>query len=121
MYPSISPKRILIVDDNPSVAEAIRVIVACVGLEADVARDGQGALAAFEAGKYHVVILDFLMPGMNGLKLARIIRQRSAPQRIILLTACADFLAREKELLSDVDVLLDKPFPVARLHEALRC
>lgn len=80
--------RILVVDDNPSVRRYLRGALeheddwrVC-----DEARDGQDAVARFEAIKPDLVVLDFHMPGMNGLEAARIINRLSPKTPILMVT-----------------------------------
>ena len=114
-----APKRILVVDDEPSGAETIRLILSIDRHQVEVAEDGETALAMFDAGRHDLVITDFKMPGMDGLELAQAIRARCPAQPIMLVTAHREELARDDVTLSNVDTVLGKPFPVARLRAAV--
>ncbi len=115
----ISPKRILVVDDEPAVADTIRMVLASSGHKIDLAEDGETALRVYEAGKYDLVITDMSLQKMNGLELAKNIRERSARQPIILVTAYADSLRADGKKLANIDGLLDKPFALQDLQDAL--
>ena len=99
----VSPKRILVVDDEPAVAETIRMVLAISGHQIDLAADGEAALEIFEPGKYDLVITDMSLLRMNGLELARNIKTRSAQQPIILITAYAESLMADDSCLADID------------------
>jgi DNA-binding response OmpR family regulator len=114
-----APKRILVVDDEPSGAETIRLSLIIDRHQVEVAEDGETALAMFDAGRHDLVITDFKMPGMDGLELAQAIRALCSAQPIMLVTAHLEELARDNVTLSNVDNVLGKPFSVARLRAAV--
>ncbi|MBI5562789.1 MAG: response regulator [Deltaproteobacteria bacterium] len=66
---SFTDKRALIVDDEPSIREALRDILIKWGFKADIAADGRGALDALERGRYALLITDIRMAGLNGAEL----------------------------------------------------
>lgn len=115
----IAPKRILVVDDEPQVADTIRMVLAISGHKIEIAQDAKLALAVFEAGKYDLVISDFSLGNMNGLALARAIKERAPQQPIILITAYAESMAMKKDELRDINFLLGKPFALGELQGAL--
>jgi CheY-like chemotaxis protein len=117
--PAISPKRILVVDDEPAVADTIRMVLAISGHQIDLAADAEAALEIFEPGKYDLVITDMSLLRMNGLELARNIRARSAQQPIILITAYAESLQADGGSLADINELVGKPFALSDLQDAL--
>ena len=109
------------VDDDPSVADALRLLLKIDGHEVEVASDGETALAKHKVGNHDLVIADFLMPGIDGLELARLIRARVPRQPILLITAHFETVSkREKARLQHVDALLEKPYSAKQLREALR-
>src|SRR5580658_8096907 len=102
--------QILVVDDEPTVCKAIQMMLRYYGHEVQTACDGAAALTAFEAGKFDLVITDYLMPEMKGDQLVTQIKQSRPDQRIIMVTAFAeDFLTRGKST-GGVDYVLNKPF-----------
>ncbi len=115
----IPAKRILVVDDEPQVAETIRMVLTYSGHTVEIAEDANLALQKFEAGKYDLVITDFALGKMNGLELARLIKQQSATQPIMLITAYAESVAMGEERLANVNFLLGKPFSLTQLQEGL--
>jgi signal transduction histidine kinase len=74
---ALAPKRILVVDDNRDAADSLGVLLKFLGADVKVAHDGREALAAFEAHRPAVVLLDIGMPGMDGYEVARAIRSRA--------------------------------------------
>jgi PAS domain S-box-containing protein len=75
--PALAPMTILVVDDNQDAAESMRLLLRQVGAEVRVAHDGPQALAAFDACRPRMVLLDIGMPGMDGYEVAR--RLRASP------------------------------------------
>jgi len=116
---TVPPKRILVVDDEPQVADTIRMVLALSGHIIEIAESGSRALEMYEPGKFDLVISDYSLGQMNGLNLARKIRERSATQPFILVTAYAETMALKKELLTDIDFILGKPFALTQLQEAM--
>jgi CheY-like chemotaxis protein len=115
----IPAKRILVVDDEPQVADTIRMVLVMSGHKVDVTESASQALGIYEAGKYDLVISDYSLGKMNGLELARLIKEKCATQPFILITAYAESMALKKDGLINVDFLMGKPFPLTQLQEAL--
>jgi CheY-like chemotaxis protein len=115
----IPRKRILVVDDEPQVATTIKMVLSLSGHTVEIVDDAEKALAAFEIGKYDLIVTDQSLGKMTGLQLAHAIKERSAAQPIILVTAYAESMAMEKDGLADVDHLMGKPFSLDELQAAL--
>jgi CheY-like chemotaxis protein len=80
--------RVLLVDDEPSVRQGISwYLTELFGCEVTEAGDAVEGLEAYEPGKFDIVFTDYLMPGMNGGKFAAVLREKSASQPIIMVTA----------------------------------
>jgi two-component system response regulator TrcR len=116
---TIPPKRILVVDDEPAVAETIRMVLAISGHKVEVAGSAEEALGRFAAGKYDLVVTDLSLPKMDGLDFARAVKEQSPGQPIILITAYAESMGAETKRLANVDFLMGKPFSLQQLQEAL--
>lgn len=112
-------KRILITDDAGPVSEALLGLLVRRGHSVEVVPDGRCALHQYAPGKYDLVITDYVMPGMNGLELAKIIREQDPGQRVLLITAFAFSLAAGGAQGLPVDSVLRKPFTLAELQAAL--
>jgi DNA-binding NtrC family response regulator len=115
----IPAKRILVVDDEPQVADTIRMVLVMSGHKVDITESASKALEVYEVGKYDLVISDFSLGKMNGLELAKAIKAKCATQPFILITAYAESMAMKKETLVHIDYLMGKPFPLTQLQEAL--
>jgi CheY-like chemotaxis protein len=115
----IPAKRILVVDDEPQVAETIRMVLVMSGHSVEIKESAGQALEAYEVGKYDLIISDFSLGKMNGLEFARQIKQKCATQRFILITAYAETMALKTDGMGDVDYLMSKPFPLSQLQDAL--
>lgn len=83
----IPTKRILAVDDEPFVCEALKMMLMYDGHLVETASSAYDALAKFDPVRFDLVMTDYAMPGMKGDQLARCIRDRSPQTPIILLTA----------------------------------
>jgi CheY-like chemotaxis protein len=105
---------ILVVDDEVDSCRNLSDILMDLGYEVDIAHDGPGALALVRQKPYAVALLDFKMPGMDGLTLFREMRKVQARTVVILLTAYAGGDATSEALAAGVRQVLAKPvdFPV---------
>jgi two-component system response regulator AtoC len=111
--------RILVVDDESFVRDAVRMMLAFDGHLVQTAANGQEALALFEKGKFDVVITDFAMPSMRGDALAAAIKARDPKQPVVMITAYAEMLGPPEHLPEGVDYLLSKPFLLEDLRLAV--
>jgi CheY-like chemotaxis protein len=107
------------VDDEPFVCDAVKMMLEFDGHVIETAAGGQAALAAFEKGKFDVVITDYAMPGMKGNELATRIRAVDPTQPIVMITAYAEMLSSNKTPLDAVDCLISKPFLLEDLRAAI--
>ena len=117
--PAFPQRRILVVDDEPFVCDAVKMMLAFDGHEVEVANSAQEALAKMDQAKFDVVITDFAMPVMKGDELASIIKKRDPKQPVILITAYAEMLQSTGNPLTGVDCVISKPFLLENLREAL--
>jgi len=115
----MTPKRILVVDDEPSISQTISVVLKLDGPQIEIAPDAQNALAMFDASPHDLVIVDYMLPGMNGLQLARALRARRPQQPILLVTGNLELIGRSKGTLEHVNNVLEKPFGVQDLRAAV--
>lgn len=116
---SISSKRILVVDDEPFVCDAVKMMLAFDGHDVETVNSGPEALAVFEKGKFDLVITDFAMPSMKGDELAATIKSVAPGQPIVMITAYAEMLQSAGNPLSGVDSVISKPFLLENLREAI--
>ena len=112
-------KRILVVDDEPLVCDAVKMMLNFDGHSVETASNGKEALALFESGKFDLVITDFEMPTMKGDELAAAIKARAPQQPVVMITAYAEMLESTRNPLTGVDFVISKPFLLENLREAI--
>ena len=117
--PEIVPRKILVVDDEPYVCDAVRMMLAFDGHQVETAASGKDALAIFSPGKYDLVITDYSMPAMKGDELAAAIKSCAPNQPVVLITAYAEMLKSSDNPLLGVDFIVSKPFLLENLREAV--
>ena len=122
----VSPRtrgRILVVDDDAALAEMLGIVLRGEGFEPVFCGDGSTALDAFRAAKPDVVLLDLMLPGMDGIDVCRAIRAESGTP-IVMLTAKSDTVDVVVGLESGADDYIVKPFKpkelVARIRARVR-
>jgi CheY-like chemotaxis protein len=114
------PKRhILVIDDEPFVCDAVKMMLMFDGHSVETASSGQEALAMFEAGKFDVVITDYAMPAMKGDELALAIKAKAPNQPVVMITAYAEMIQASGNPLTGVDAIISKPFLLENLREAI--
>ncbi len=114
--------KVLVVDDNQDNANALRVMLKCLGHEASTAYDGQAAVAAAESLRPDVILLDLGMPKLDGYEVCRQIRNHPwGPQILIIAqTGWGQEQDRERTRVAGFDHHLVKPIPHAKLLALLR-
>ena len=111
--------KILIVEDEKPMAEAIRYSLEQESFNADVATDGDEGVRLFESGGYDLVILDIMLPGTDGLEICKMIR-RAGRTPVIILTAKDSELDRVIGLELGADDYVTKPFSMRELMARVR-
>ncbi|GLY96772.1 response regulator transcription factor [Actinoplanes sp. NPDC051470] len=103
--------RILVVDDDPAIRQLLIDVLEMDGYEVSVAVDGLAAVRAVEASSPDFVVLDVMMPGLDGFGVLSAIRaQPGEPVPVLMLTAAAEADADARAWASGVDYYLAKPF-----------
>lgn len=108
-------RNVLIVEDNPGIADLVRMQVADLGMTPVLCDRGDTGLARFREGGIDLVILDLMLPGLDGLAVCREIRAGSGYVPVLMLTAKSTELDRVLGLEMGADDYLTKPFSVAEL------
>jgi two-component system response regulator MprA len=112
--------KILVVDDERAVRESLRRALELEGYEIELADDGLAALAALEDDEPDAMILDVLMPGLDGLEVARRIRREGSRLPILMLTARVEVDDRVAGLDAGADDYVTKPFALDELLARVR-
>ena len=120
-------KKVLLVDDDPDFVEAVKVIVESGGYDVRVAYDGQEGLEAVAEDKPDLIVLDVMMPVMNGHQACNSLKKNpdTAQIPIILLTAVADRVTTSQYthrdmLESEAEDYMPKPVEPAELLELIK-
>ena len=121
--PSLDRQRVLVIDDDPNVSEVVAAYLTREGALVTVRADGEAGLAAALADPPDLVVLDLMLPGLDGLEVCRRI-QALAPVPVVMLTAKGDETDRIIGLELGADDYVSKPFSprelVARIKAVLR-
>ncbi|MDI6104882.1 response regulator transcription factor [Actinoplanes sp. NEAU-A12] len=116
--------RVLVVDDDSTVSDVVRRYLEQAGCEVLLAADGAGGLAAIGAHRPDLVVLDLMMPGIDGLEVCRRIRRQLPDLPVIMLTALGEEADRVLGLEVGADDYVTKPFSprelVLRIQSVLR-
>jgi two-component system OmpR family response regulator len=112
--------RVLIVEDEPKMAGLIRRGLEREGMAADVVADGEDALWRAEATDYDAIVLDVMLPGIDGFEVCRRLREAGVWSPILMLTARDSVRDRVTGLDRGADDYLTKPFSYAELLARLR-
>ena len=111
--------RVLIVEDDSGIADFLQLELEHEGFEVLHAEDGRKALELFESGAPDIILLDIMLPKLNGLEVLRRIRKTSRVP-VIMLTARGDTLDKVSGLDSGADDYLAKPFEIEELLARMR-
>ena len=111
------PKKILVVDDEPDVASLLILMLSSQGYTVVAARDGGEALAMALAEKPDLILLDVMLPVMDGYKVAHMLKFDAKYRKplIIMLTANVQDKGKENSLAAGADDYVTKPFDAAEL------
>lgn len=111
--------RVLIVEDDSGIADFLQLELEHEGFEVLHAEDGRKALELFESGSPDIILLEIMLPKLNGLEVLRRIRKTSRVP-VIMLTARGDTLDKVSGLDSGADDYLAKPFEIEELLARMR-
>lgn len=115
----MNDKTVLVVDDDPNALDIVRTYLESRGYTVTTARDGKEALSQLERTRPALVLLDVMMPGMDGWEVARIIKNHPAfaSIRVVMLTARSDFADKHEGLRAGADDYIVKPIQLKELGE----
>lgn len=106
-------RSILLVDDDPGIRESMQAILMLQGYHVDLAASGSEALELCADSYYDVVLMDIMMPGMDGVETLRQIKQRYPGIRVIMITGMEGGAEGERALAEGAEALFRKPLDVA--------
>jgi two-component system OmpR family response regulator len=112
--------RVLVVEDEPDLRRLLEQALREEGYAVDVAGDGKTGLYKATEWDYDAVVLDLMLPGMNGWDVLSRLRTAAKPVPVLILTARDGLADRVRGLDSGADDYLVKPFALAELHARLR-
>jgi len=112
--------RILVIEDEPRIASFVSRALIAEGFQVDAAEEGAKALELARTGRYELVILDLLLPGMDGMQVLAGIMDRRPEQRVLVLSALSDVDAKVRCLELGASDYLAKPFALSELLARVR-
>ncbi|MEY4386031.1 MAG: hypothetical protein RLY20_1314 [Verrucomicrobiota bacterium] len=110
---------VLVVDDEPYVCDALKMLLALDGHKVATASNGEEALTVYGRECFDLVITDYSMPVMKGDELAKTIKSRNPDQRILMVSAYVEALTASGSRPTGVDALMAKPFRLEQLRAAM--
>jgi DNA-binding response OmpR family regulator len=108
-------RRVLVIEDHQEIAELVRLHLRDLGCKVDVACDGAHGLAEAQAGAYDLVVLDLMLPEIDGLEICKRLRAKSVYTPILMLTSKSSEFDRVLGLELGADDYLTKPFSLVEL------
>ena len=111
--------KVLIIEDEEKIARFIELELVHEGYEVDKCTDGREGLAMAESGNYNVILLDIMLPGLNGLEVLRRLRKTSSVP-VIMLTARDAVMDKVSGLDLGADDYITKPFAIEELLARIR-
>ena len=107
--------KILLIEDEKILADTLKILLESKGFQVEVVGDGESGAEYAELGIYDLLILDVMMPGMDGYQVARRVRSKRCAVPIMMLTAKSDVADRIEGLNAGTDYYLTKPFDTREL------
>ena len=118
----MSVKKILVVDDDPNLTRSITFVMRKEGYDVDTASNGEQAMEKVRAVKPHMMLLDVMMPKMNGYEVCQEVKNSTSLNDIfiIMLTAKGQEVDKEKGMEMGADAFITKPFSPKALVEKVK-
>ncbi|QUR68672.1 response regulator transcription factor [Mycobacterium spongiae] len=115
-----SPIRVLLVDDEPALTNLVKMALHYEGWEVEVAHDGREAIAKFDKVGPDVLVLDIMLPDVDGMQILHRVRESDAYTPTLFLTARDSVMDRVTGLTAGADDYMTKPFSLEELVARLR-
>jgi two-component system, OmpR family, alkaline phosphatase synthesis response regulator PhoP len=113
--PTSSARRILVVEDDESIAMGLDMNLTAEGYQVEVAQNGEEGLSMARSGEYDLLILDVMLPKLNGFEVLRQLRQADNPVSVIMLSARGAEMDKVMGLELGAEDYVTKPFGLAEL------
>ncbi len=117
-------EKILLIEDDPHIGELVSIHLKDLNCSVEIATDGREGYEKASTGKYSLIVLDIMLPGMDGLEVCRLLRADKINTHILMLTAKSEEIDKVLGLETGADDYLTKPFSVrefiARVKAILR-
>lgn len=113
-------KHALVVEDNADLARLVQLHLHDINLHADIANDGRTAIKMFTDGNYDMLVLDIMLPELDGLEVCKHVRQHNNQIPILMLTAKTEEIDKVVGLEIGADDYLTKPFGGAELTARIK-
>ena len=107
--------KILLIEDEKLLADSLKTLLTAKGFQVEAVYDGETGAEYAELGIYDLLILDVMMPGLDGYQVARRVRAKRCAVPILMLTAKSDLMDRIEGLNAGADYYLTKPFDSGEL------
>jgi CheY-like chemotaxis protein len=107
--------RLLVIEDDPDVQALLATVAKRRHVTVDRASDGEEAIRLLETNAYDVVVLDLMLPKVNGFRVAEVVRHLERKPRLILFSAISRYFADQ----FPEAVILQKPFDIGRVEDIL--
>ncbi len=116
----LSVARVLVIDDEPRIVDFVSRALTAEGFRVDGAHDGIRALELARTGRYELVVLDLLLPHLDGMSVLQGLMETRPDQRVLVLSALSDVETKVKCLEFGASDYLSKPFSLAELIARVR-
>jgi DNA-binding response OmpR family regulator len=110
---------VLLVEDDPLFRKVLTTVLSSLGLQPLVAESGEAALSALGSHPVDIVLMDYHLPGMNGLELARSLRARNVTSPMILVSGFLTDTMKIEAQAARVAKVLHKPMDMSALQETV--
>lgn len=111
---------IILVDDNEAIVDSLKTGLLLQGYHCETATDGKSALELISNTSFDVMITDFDMPQMNGLELAKRVKELKPDMKIIIMTGYSEQFSHDEAFALGVSDLLEKPFGLKELINKIK-
>jgi len=114
------PNRVLVIEDDRDIAHLLKLHLNDIAMDVDLVGTGIGGYEKASTNSYDIIILDLMLPGMNGLEVCRKLREQAVQTPILMLTAKSSELDRVLGLELGADDYLTKPFSIQELQARVK-